>query len=70
VSEDCASPNQPVIWELLLYLLKDDGSGGDLVVRFSAAAAVRNCVDVRLSDTAVMKEANCTNRPFLWMLIS
>jgi hypothetical protein len=46
VSEDCASPNSPRIWEVLIHLLKDRGPGTDSVVRLTAATALRECLDV------------------------
>jgi hypothetical protein len=46
VSEDCASPNDPNIWEVLVHLLKDRGPGTDSVVRLTAAMAIRECLDV------------------------
>ena len=48
VSEDCASPNNDLIWRVLLHLLSDSGPGTDSVVRFTAAKALKDCVDVKL----------------------
>lgn len=45
VSEDCASLNDPRIWEVLVHLLKDRGPGTDSVVRLTAAMALKECLD-------------------------
>ncbi|KAJ2930226.1 hypothetical protein H1R20_g6892, partial [Candolleomyces eurysporus] len=45
VSEQCSSPNNPRIWEILVHLLKDRSDGTDTVVRLTAANAVKDCVD-------------------------
>ncbi|KDQ20506.1 hypothetical protein BOTBODRAFT_309717 [Botryobasidium botryosum FD-172 SS1] len=42
ISEECAPANSPKVWEVLLYLLQDTS---DVVVRLSAAVALRECVD-------------------------
>lgn len=34
------------MWETLQHILQEQGSGGDLVVRLSAAVAIREAVDV------------------------
>lgn len=34
------------MWEVLIHLLRDRGEGTDSVVRFTAANALRECVDV------------------------
>ena len=46
VSNEGTTPNSPLIWEVLLYLLQDRGPGTDSVVRLTAAVAIRECVDV------------------------
>lgn len=46
VSDSCTSPNNPLIWEILTHLLTVRGEGTDLVVRLTAAMALRECVDV------------------------
>jgi hypothetical protein len=46
ISSECASPNNPKVWEVLVYLLHDRGDGSDAVVRLTAAAAIKECVDV------------------------
>jgi hypothetical protein len=46
VSESCASPNNPRIWEILTHLLKDRGPGTDSVVRLTAVVALKECLDV------------------------
>lgn len=43
----CAPANDPNVWELLVHLLRDRGPGTDSVVRLTAAAALRECIDVR-----------------------
>ncbi|KAF8974448.1 armadillo-type protein [Flammula alnicola] len=65
-----ANPSYPIIkrriawligkwmWEILVHLLQDRGSGSDAVVRLTAASALRECVD------AVSFDAN-TFAPFL-----
>ncbi|OCH87913.1 ARM repeat-containing protein [Obba rivulosa] len=45
VSEQCSSPNNRNIWEVLVHLLQDRGPGTDAVVRLTAAVALRECVD-------------------------
>ncbi|KAG5648935.1 hypothetical protein DXG03_000284 [Asterophora parasitica] len=45
VSENCASPNNPRIWEILVHLLQDRGPGTDYVVRLTAAVALKDCLD-------------------------
>lgn len=45
VSESCTSPNNPQIWATLVHLLQDRGAGSDAVVRFTAATALRECID-------------------------
>lgn len=45
VSEDCSSPNNPRIWEILVHLLKDRSAGSDTVVRLTAAGALKECID-------------------------
>lgn len=46
MSESCTTANDPKIWEVLVHLLQDRGPGTDAVVRLTAAAALRECVDV------------------------
>ncbi|KAI0938258.1 hypothetical protein AcV5_001092 [Taiwanofungus camphoratus] len=45
VSDMCSPANNPKIWQILVYLLQDRGSGTDEVVRLTAAIALRECVD-------------------------
>ncbi|KAJ3517980.1 hypothetical protein NLJ89_g157 [Agrocybe chaxingu] len=45
VLEECIGPNNPQIWEILVHLLHGRGPGTDTVVRLTAAAALRDCVD-------------------------
>lgn len=51
VSEDCASPANPLIWDVLVHLLKDRGPSTDTVVRLTAATALKDCMDVRIWST-------------------
>lgn len=46
VSEDCASPDNPLIWDVLVHLLSDRSSSTDTVVRLTAATALKDCIDV------------------------
>ena len=46
ISNMCTPVNNSTIWEILAHLLRDRGSGTDTVVRFTAATAVKMCVDV------------------------
>jgi len=48
VSEQCSAPNNPKVWETLVHLLRDRGSGSDAVVRLTAATSLRECVNVSL----------------------
>ncbi|TFK55905.1 ARM repeat-containing protein [Heliocybe sulcata] len=45
VSDSCASPKNPMIWQVLVHLLQDRGPGSDAVVRLTAVAATRECID-------------------------
>ncbi|KAF7352662.1 Importin N-terminal domain-containing protein [Mycena venus] len=45
VSEQCVSPTNNLVWEILIHLLKDRNPGTDEVVRFTAAIALRECID-------------------------
>ncbi|KAK0490845.1 armadillo-type protein [Armillaria novae-zelandiae] len=53
VSQSCASPNIPALWDILVHLLSDRGPGSDTVVRFTAATAVRECADTLEFDVNV-----------------
>jgi hypothetical protein len=46
VSEQCASPQNPRVWEILVHLLQEEGTGTDAVVQVTAAMALCDCVDV------------------------
>lgn len=48
ISNECSSPNNPTVWEILVYLMQDRGPGTDAVVRLTAAITLKECVDVRL----------------------
>ncbi|KIO12672.1 hypothetical protein M404DRAFT_959382 [Pisolithus tinctorius Marx 270] len=43
----------PIVWEVLIHLLGDRGDGTDAVVRFTAANAIRECVDTASFDITV-----------------
>ncbi|KDQ29318.1 hypothetical protein PLEOSDRAFT_1038626 [Pleurotus ostreatus PC15] len=45
VHDSCTSPNNPIIWRILIHLLQDRGPGTDAVVRLTAAIALGECVD-------------------------
>ncbi|KAJ3573347.1 hypothetical protein NP233_g2485 [Leucocoprinus birnbaumii] len=45
VSEGCAPPNNPLIWDVLAHLLQDRGPSTDTVVRLTAATALKDCLD-------------------------
>ncbi|KAF7790859.1 hypothetical protein EIP86_001817 [Pleurotus ostreatoroseus] len=45
IASDCASPNNPHVWDLLVWLLKDRGQGTDAVVRLTAAVALKEAID-------------------------
>lgn len=49
VHDSCTSPNNPIIWRILIHLLQDRGPGTDAVVRLTAAIALGECVDVGAS---------------------
>ena len=46
VSEDCASPDNPLIWDILVHLLGNRSPSTDTVVRLTAATALKDCIDV------------------------
>ncbi|TDL29402.1 ARM repeat-containing protein [Rickenella mellea] len=54
VSEDCTSPSRnPRIWEVLVFLLRDRGTGTDTVVHLTAAVALRDCIDANSFDADI-----------------
>ncbi|KAF8639750.1 hypothetical protein AX17_001012 [Amanita inopinata Kibby_2008] len=55
VSESCASPKDPTIWEILVHLLKDRNPGTDAVVRLTASIALRECIDTIEFDAEVFE---------------
>ncbi|KAH8106154.1 ARM repeat-containing protein [Cristinia sonorae] len=55
VSSESTTPNNPLIWELLAFLLQDQGPGTDAVVRLTAAVAIRECVDTTDFDINVLR---------------
>ncbi|KAI5123421.1 hypothetical protein M0805_006126 [Coniferiporia weirii] len=52
VSDECGLPSSDV-WNILIHLLSDRGQGSDAVVRFTAAVALRECVDSLQFDADV-----------------
>ncbi|KAI6047441.1 ARM repeat-containing protein [Pisolithus marmoratus] len=51
---DMGTPaTDPIVWEILIHLLSDRGEGTDAVVRFTAANALRECVDAISFDITV-----------------
>lgn len=53
ISSQCATPNNPHVWEVLIHLLRDRGQGTDAVVRLTAAVALKECVDTLEFDVEV-----------------
>ncbi|TCD64327.1 hypothetical protein EIP91_004237 [Steccherinum ochraceum] len=53
VSSSGTTANNPMIWEVLSYLLQDRGPGTDSVVRLTAAVAIRECIDTLDFDVEV-----------------
>lgn len=49
IGHESSKPNNSRLWEILTHLLQDRGPGADLVVRITAATAIRECVDVRIT---------------------
>ncbi|KAJ6539488.1 armadillo-type protein [Mycena capillaripes] len=45
VSETSTSPPNDLVWQILIYLLKDRKPGTDTVVRLTAAISLRECID-------------------------
>ncbi|TBU32713.1 ARM repeat-containing protein [Dichomitus squalens] len=45
VADECLTANNPILWQVLVHLLRDQGPGSDAVVRLTAAIAIRECVD-------------------------
>lgn len=53
-TSDMATPaTDPIMWEVLIHLLRDRGEGTDSVVRFTAANALRECVDTVSFDIGI-----------------
>lgn len=46
IMEECSPSSNPKVWEILLHLLTDTSAGTDTVVRYSAATALSQCVNV------------------------
>ncbi|KAF8165214.1 armadillo-type protein [Crassisporium funariophilum] len=70
VSDECTSPNNPKIWEILVHLLQDRGPGTDTVVRLTAAAAFRECVDAVTFNANVFAPFLATTVTQLILLMS
>lgn len=49
--EECAKI--PLVWQILVHLLGEDGENTDMAVRLTAAKALKDCVDVSSLDYAV-----------------
>ncbi|KAG6821587.1 hypothetical protein H0H93_000096 [Arthromyces matolae] len=63
VSEECTTPNNPKIWEVLVHLLKDRRQGTDYVVRLTAVMAIKECLDTLEFETSCF-------RPYLPSVVS
>jgi hypothetical protein len=55
MAEDCAEPNNPLVWQILVHLVGARGNGTDPVVRLTAAVALREGVDVSWSLFALVR---------------
>ncbi|KAN0097466.1 Armadillo-type fold [Tylopilus felleus] len=53
VHDMCTPASDPVVWEILVHLLQDSSSGSHDIVRYTAADAIRECVDTVSFDGAV-----------------
>jgi hypothetical protein len=42
--EECAKI--PLVWQILVHLLGEDGENTDMAVRLTAAKSLKDCVDV------------------------
>ena len=66
IASDCASPNNPHVWDLLVWLLKDRGQGTDAVVRLTAAVALKEAIDVCSYSVPLFDQADVMfDRPLL-----
>nr|GAT59975.1 predicted protein [Mycena chlorophos] len=52
-ADSCVSVNNPLLWQIFVHLLRDTGPGSDVVVRLTAALALRECVDTLEFDVEV-----------------
>ncbi len=43
--EDCAQ--LPIIWQIMLHTMQEDGEATDIAVKLSAVVSIHQCVDVR-----------------------
>lgn len=55
VGESCSSPNNPLVWEILVGLLQSRGDGSDEVVRLTAAVSLKDCINVIDFEPAVFE---------------
>lgn len=63
ISSECSGANNPMVWQILVYLLQNRGPGTDAVVRLTAVVALRQCVDTISFDLNVFA-------PFLPAIVS
>ncbi|KAJ7068412.1 armadillo-type protein [Mycena amicta] len=52
-ADSCVSVANPLLWKIILHLLRDRGPGSDAVVRLTAALALRECLDTLEFDIGV-----------------
>ncbi|KAF7301791.1 Importin N-terminal domain-containing protein [Mycena indigotica] len=45
IADSCIAVTDPLLWQILVHLIRDRGPGSDAVVRLSAAIALRECID-------------------------
>ncbi|KAI0053014.1 ARM repeat-containing protein [Auriscalpium vulgare] len=62
IQEGCTAPTDVRLWQILVHLLTDKGTGTE-VVRLTTATAIKQCVDVMLFDADVFA-------PFLGATVS
>ncbi|KAK7695434.1 hypothetical protein QCA50_000070 [Cerrena zonata] len=63
IGHESSKPNNPRLWEILTHLLQDRGPGTDIVVRITAATAIRECVDTLAFELDVF-------RPFISTIVT
>ena len=71
LSDECTSPNNPVIWEILIHFITDRGTGSDIAVRLASATALMECVNVSAVTGVYLVNMNLRRitRPTLLNLI-